>query len=101
MRLATIDIRRNPRTLVLEMPEYGQPSEDKYADEKPSSLPQIGFTQYDPDKLAPVLAASRLISEMQASLSASITQKQLDIQRLEHIREGLAEHYQKMRDEMQ
>lgn len=93
MRLATINIDRDPSTFVFQMPKWGAPSEDKYEEGTPTQLVELGFTYYDPDKVAPVLAATRLIQGMQDSLAAKAAQYQMDIQRLERIREGLVEHY--------
>lgn len=99
MRLATINIDRDSRTFVLQMPKFGPPSEDIYEESTPNKLVEIGFTYYDPDAIDPVLAASRLISDMQGHLAARAAQHQLDIQRLEAIREGLVEYYEREYEE--
>lgn len=93
MKLATVSINRDPWTFTFQMPKWGAPSEDEYEEAVPAQLPELGFTYYDPDKVAPILAATKLIQAMQDSLAAKAAQYQMDVQRLERIREGLVEHY--------
>lgn len=92
MKIATVQIDRDPQTRVFKKPCFRSPSADIFTDETRKPLPQIGTYQYDPDKRTEVEAAAELITAMQDSLSRKITTMQLDIQRLEQLRNNLCDY---------
>jgi len=92
MKIATVQIDRDLQTRVFRKPYFLPPSADIFTDETRKPLPQTGTYQYDPDKRTEVEAAAELITAMQDSLSRTITSMQLDIQRLEQLRNNLCDH---------
>ena len=92
MKIATVQIDRDPQTRVFRKPYFISQSDDIYEDETRKPLPEVGTYQYDPDKRTEVEAAAELITAMQDSLSHKITAMQLDIQRLEQLRNNLCDY---------
>lgn len=94
MRVASVEIRRDPVTRVFKMPEYTTPSEDIY--KKGRLRPSLGCLRYDWVKSGPTQATVQLITAMRRDLALELQNIQDDLSRLNTILETFqdSESYQ-------